>query len=78
MIEVKESIVIKTTPEKIWNFLISLHQKDTYKKWHQKDHIILKILKGNGVDIGSIFYAEEYIGKRILRSKGTVDNGKRH
>lgn len=69
MIEVKESIIINTSPKKIYNFLTSLHKFGVYKQWHQKDHISYKLLKGNGNDVGSVIFADEYIGKRILRLK---------
>ncbi len=35
-----DSIEIKTTPEKIWEFFSNLEKN--YKAWHPKDHILFK------------------------------------
>ncbi len=67
----KDSIEIKTSPEKIWEFFENLEQN--YKAWHPEDHIIFKWTKGNPMEVGSTFYAEEYAMGEIKKFKGTID-----
>jgi len=43
-IELKHSIEIKTTPEKIWNFL---KNPNNYTTWHPKDHIRMNWTEGD-------------------------------
>lgn len=66
----KDSIEIKTTPEKIWEFFTNLEQN--YKVWHPEDHIIFKWTKGTPMEPGSTFYAEEYAMGKVKVFKGTV------
>ena len=60
-----DSIEIKTTAEKIFNFLTSIVDDESYRAWHEEDHVRLRWLKGHPWAEGSVIYAEEYIhGKR--------------
>jgi uncharacterized protein YndB with AHSA1/START domain len=60
-----DSIEIKTTPEKIFNFLTGIVDDESYRAWHEEDHVSLRWLKGDPWVEGSVIYAEEYIhGKR--------------
>ena len=57
----KHSIEIRTTPEKIFEFLSSLVDDKSYRSWHYDDHVALRWLKGSPWQEGSVIYAEEYI-----------------
>jgi len=66
---VKDSIVIKTTPEKIFDGLIKIFSSQGYfKKWH-KDHVKCQWLKGKPFEEGSILYVEEYIHGELHKMK---------
>ena len=68
--ELKDSIDIKTTPEKIWDFFINLEKN--YKSWHPEDHILFKWTKGKPMELGSHWYAEEVLGGKIFKIKGFI------
>jgi len=68
--ELKDSIDIKTTPEKIWEFFINLEKN--YKSWHPEDHILFKWTKGKPMELGSQWYAEEVLGGKIFKIKGFI------
>ena len=55
-LELKDSIDIKATPEKIWDFFVNLDKN--YKSWHPEDHILFKWIKGKPMELGSQFYGE--------------------
>jgi len=67
-----DSIEIKTTPEKIFRFLIGLVDDESYRAWHQEDHVALRWLKGQPWEEGSVAYSEEYLHGKIHRFKFTV------
>ena len=67
MKKIKETIVINSNPERIWEFLSSLHQDNNYKKWHPKDHITYILRKGSMGKVGGIAYFEESLGTFTLR-----------
>jgi uncharacterized protein YndB with AHSA1/START domain len=54
----KDSIEIKTTPEKIFEWLI--HMDDHYKEWHP-DHVACYWVKGEPAEEGSVLSVEEYV-----------------
>lgn len=58
MITLKDSIEIKTTPEKIFEWF--LHFEENFHAWHP-DHIECRWLKGKPFEEGSILYVEEYL-----------------
>ncbi len=62
-----EKTIVTATPQQVWKFLTSIQEGDNYKRWHPQDHIKCICSSGDGVSVGSQFYAEEYIGKRILK-----------
>ncbi len=66
----KDSIEIKTTPEKIWEFFTNLEQN--YRTWHPEDHIIFQWTKGKPMEVGSNFYAEEFVLGKTKKIKGTI------
>jgi hypothetical protein len=69
-LELKDSIEIKTTPEKIWDFFVNLDKN--YKSWHPEDHILFKWTKGKPMELGSQFYGEEVMGGKIVKVKGFI------
>jgi len=64
-----DSIKIKTTPEKIFNFLTSIVDDDSYRAWHKEDHVSFRWLKGQPWAEGSVIYAEEYIHGKLHKLK---------
>ena len=72
MKKITEQTVIKTRPEKIWEFLVGLHKDGNYKKWHPQDHIKFVLVKGDLEKVGSIASFEEHIGKIILKGSYKV------
>jgi hypothetical protein len=71
-ITVTDSIEIKTTPEKIFDFLLQLVDDKSYRNWHPEDHVALRWLKGNPWEEGSVVYAEEYIHGKLHKLKFMV------
>jgi uncharacterized protein YndB with AHSA1/START domain len=65
----KDSIEIKTTAEKVFNFLISIVDDDSYRAWHKEDHVSFRWLKGDPWTEGSVLYAEEYIHGKLHKLK---------
>ena len=65
----KDSIEIRTTPEKIFNFLVNLVDDQSYRVWHSKDHVSLRWIKGRPWEEGSVVYAEEYIHGKLHKLK---------
>ena len=66
----KDSVEIKTTPEKIWKYFIGLEQN--YKAWHPEDHILFRWTEGAPMESGSSWYAEEVVRGKVFTLKGTV------
>ena len=67
-----DSIEIKTTPEKIFDFLTHLVDDESYKAWHEKDHVKMQWLRGIPWVEGSVVYAEEYIHGKLHKFKFEV------
>jgi uncharacterized protein YndB with AHSA1/START domain len=65
----KDSIEIKTTAEKVFHFLTSIVDDDSYRAWHKEDHVSFRWLKGNPWTEGSVLYAEEYIHGKLHKLK---------
>ena len=65
-----DSIEIKTTPEKIWEFFTNLEKN--YKAWHPKEHIVFKWTKGKPMESGSSWYGEEVVRGKVFKLKGTI------
>lgn len=69
MVTLKDSIEIRTTPEKVFNGLIkAFSSEDDYKKWH-KDHVKCNWIKGQPFEVGSILYCEEYLHHDLHKMK---------
>jgi len=65
---ITDSIKIKAPPEKIFNFLISLKDTESYKAWHP-DHVVMRWIKGEPFAEGSKAYFEEYLHGKIHKAK---------
>ena len=65
MIILKDSIEIKTTPEKIFDFFV--HFEENYLAWHP-DHVKSYWI-GKPAKEGSILYCEEYLHKKLHKMK---------
>ncbi|MGC1122578.1 MAG: SRPBCC family protein [Candidatus Methanofastidiosia archaeon] len=67
---IRDSIEIKTAPEKIWEFFYNLEQN--YKVWHP-EHVVFKWTEGAPMESGSAWYAEEFSMGELKKLKGTID-----
>ena len=65
----EDSVEIKTTPEKVWEFLANMDRN--YKTWHPQDHILFRWIKGKPMEEGSTIYAEEAVGGKMIKGKVT-------
>ena len=61
---------IKTSSQKIWNFLINIDKN--YSAWHPTDHILFQWTKGEPFERGSTFYAEQYMIGEKVKYKGKI------
>jgi hypothetical protein len=68
----KDSIEIKTTAEKVFKFLTSIVNDDSYRAWHKEDHVSFRWLKGKRWTEGAVLYAEEYIHGKLHKLKFEV------
>ena len=61
MITLKDSIEIKATPDRVFEWLAQrFKDKESYQAWHP-DHVDIRWIKGEPLQEGSILYAEEYL-----------------
>ena len=60
-----DSIEIRTTPEKIFEFLHNLVDDASYRAWHPDDHVTMRWTKGSPWQEGSVVYAEEYFNGKL-------------
>ncbi len=58
---IEDSIEVKAKPDVVFNFIISLADDESYCKWHPRDHISMKWLKGNPWEEDSVVVAKEYV-----------------
>ncbi|MFH1775516.1 MAG: SRPBCC family protein [Chloroflexota bacterium] len=68
MITLTDSIEIKATPEKVFNFFTGIKTAKDYRAWHP-DHVEFVWLKGEPFQEGSIVYFEEYLHGRLHKLK---------
>jgi uncharacterized protein YndB with AHSA1/START domain len=66
---IRDSIEIRTTPEKIWEFFYDLEQN--YTSWHP-EHVVFKWTEGAPIESGSAWYAEEFSMGKLKKLKGTI------
>jgi hypothetical protein len=66
MMALKDSIEIKTTPERIFDWF--LHFEENFKAWHPA-HVNCGWLKGKPFEEGSILYVEEILHGKLHKMK---------
>ena len=69
MLELSHSVEIKTTHEKIWNFL---RNPDNYTIWHPQDHIRMMWTDGKPFEVESKFYSEQLIFGKVQKYNGQI------
>jgi len=62
-----DSIEVRTTPEKVFNYLTGIVDDESYRAWHNADHVSSRWLKGQPWKAGSVMYAEEYLHGKLHR-----------
>ncbi len=67
-IVLKNSVEIKTSPEKIWAFWENMEKN--YKAWHPEDHILWRWTRGKPLEEDSTIYAEEFMHGKLHKIKG--------
>ena len=65
---ITDSIEIKAPPERIFSFLTDLKDDASYKAWHP-DHVVMRWIKGEPFQEGSVVYFEEYLHGKIYKGK---------
>jgi uncharacterized protein YndB with AHSA1/START domain len=61
---------IKTSPDKIWDFLINIEKN--YSAWHPDDHILFTWTNGAPFEAGAGFYAEQYMMGEKVKYNGKI------
>lgn len=67
-----DSIEIKTAPERIFEFFAGIVDDESYKAWHEADHLGFQWLKGEPWREGSVMRADEYLHGKLHRLKFKV------
>ena len=67
-----DSIEIKTSPEKVFDFFFHLVDDESYRAWHPDDHVAFHWIKGHTWEEGSVVYAEEYIHGKLHKLKSVI------
>ncbi len=67
-----DSIEIKTTPERIFAFLTSIVDDETYRAWHEGDHVSFRWVEGKPWAEGSVLCAEEYLHGKLHKLRFRV------
>ena len=69
MITLKDTIEIKATPEKVYQWIEErFASKENYQAWHP-EHVDIRWIKGKSLREGSIVYAEEYLHGKLQKLK---------
>lgn len=72
MIHLEDSIEVKAPPAKVFEFLVQcMKDKEAYKSWHP-EHVDIYWIKGQPLEEGSIFCAEEYLQGNLHKLKFRV------
>jgi hypothetical protein len=66
MIPLKDSIEIKATPEKVFDWF--LHFDKNYLEWHP-DHVKANFITKNKMEVGAVLYTEEYLHGELHKLK---------
>ena len=68
-LELSHSVEIKTSPEKIWNFL---KNPENYTIWHPQDHIKVIWTEGKPFEVGSKFYSEQRVFGKVQKYNAKI------
>ena len=63
---ITESIAIQAEPAAVYRFLVEIERH--YLAWHPA-HKVFRWEKGQGGELGSVFYFEETIGGKLLKKR---------
>lgn len=69
--KLSHSIEINTRPEKIWEFFVNLDKN--YTIWHPEDHVSFKWTKGEPLEEGAAFCAEQYAKGKRTKFRGICE-----
>jgi hypothetical protein len=72
MITLRDTIEIKTSPEKIFEWFA--HLDKNFRSWHPKDHVECRYLKGSPLERDSILYFEAYLLGKLQKAKYHITN----
>jgi hypothetical protein len=64
-----DSVEIRATPEKVFNFFLQIVDDASYRTWHPADHVGLRWIRGNPYEEGSVVCAEEYLHGKLHKLK---------
>ena len=67
-----DSIEIKTTPEKMFEFFRGIVDDESYQAWHPEDHVSFLWVKGGPWEKDSVGYAEEYLHGKLHKLRFLV------
>jgi len=67
-----DSIEIRTTPEKIFEFLLQIVDDASYQAWHPEDHVAFRWIRGEPWQPGSVACAAEYIHGKLHKLKFVI------
>ena len=65
---ITDSIGIKAPPERVFSFLTGLKDDASYRAWHP-DHVVMRWIKGEPFQAGSVAYFEEYLHGKMHKGK---------
>jgi hypothetical protein len=69
MIHLEDSIEVKAPPANVYQFLVQcMKDKAAYKSWHP-EHVDIYWIKGQPLEKGSVFCAEEYLDGNLHKLK---------
>lgn len=68
MVTLTDSIEIKATPERVFNWPTNIKTEKDYQAWHH-DHVDCRWTKGEPFQVGSVVYFEEYLHGEMHKLK---------
>ncbi|HDQ04506.1 MAG TPA: SRPBCC family protein [Deltaproteobacteria bacterium] len=66
---ITDSIEIDATPEKIFTFLTGIVDDESYRAWHNEDHVSFRWVKGQPWTEGAVMRAQEYLHGKLHKFK---------
>jgi hypothetical protein len=70
MISVVERRRLRAQPDRVWRFFAD-EVEDRYTEWHP-EHLRWKWLRGAPLEAGSVWFADEWIGRRRIQGRFIV------